>query len=292
VENNKTMQDIYFSNYQCTFNTFEMHSESFGFIGSITVNEQPQESFALSDLRGVMNENDTYFPIIQITDLFINPDKRRQYAGSNLIDCIINKYPYSVIFIDACPSKKEPEFKHHDYDSLTDDEIKIWDEKYNILKKFLEYKGFTNVNDIIAGYEFSEVYLYTKSVVGKLVYDYIEDMRNRQILKTDDEDSENGIYYQELTDDFICNTVKDYDSIDFNVITINNNIYGFFTEYRVDRSTLPFGAYLYELRTDSLGEEPKTIENGVTVDFFGSFITDCELDFGDSDYIEITEYDM
>ena len=61
---------------------------------------------------------------------------------------------------------------------------------------------------------------------------------------------------------------------------------GIFSNFRIDRSTIPEGKYLYEIRGE--GENPFiTIEENVAVNFTGSFLTDTPINFtryfGDED---------
>ena len=61
--------------------------------------------------------------------------------------------------------------------------------------------------------------------------------------------------------------------------TSEENI-GFFTEERVDKSTVPEGWQVYEFRTNNYGRR-STIEPKVAVNFGGSFVTETPITFPD-----------
>lgn len=55
---------------------------------------------------------------------------------------------------------------------------------------------------------------------------------------------------------------------------------GYFSESRIDKSTIPDGWYVYEIRgSDYDYERPTTIENRVIVNFCGSFITQTPIKY-------------
>lgn len=58
------------------------------------------------------------------------------------------------------------------------------------------------------------------------------------------------------------------------------------------RDYLPEGWYAYAVReSDKEWDRPATLENNrVVVNFWGYFITKTKLDFGDKDYIGISDY--
>lgn len=62
-------------------------------------------------------------------------------------------------------------------------------------------------------------------------------------------------------------------------------------EERIDKSTLPAKWIGYDIRhSDDDSGQPATIEENVTVNFFGTILVDKLLDFDGKDYIEILDY--
>jgi len=54
---------------------------------------------------------------------------------------------------------------------------------------------------------------------------------------------------------------------------------GVLTSERVDRSTVPDGWYVYEIRHSDDGGNPITVENNVVCNFYGTFITKHPIKF-------------
>jgi hypothetical protein len=67
------------------------------------------------------------------------------------------------------------------------------------------------------------------------------------------------------------------------------NLFGkpaLFTNLRLDRSTLPEGLYVYDIRSSSKGRAA-AIEPYVTIDHLGTVIASEAIDFGKKDHIQI-----
>lgn len=67
---------------------------------------------------------------------------------------------------------------------------------------------------------------------------------------------------------------------------------GEYVDMRISRDTIPEGKFAYDCRHDDCGDwvTPATIENKtVIVNFSGVFITDTLIDFGEFDYVPVTE---
>ncbi len=62
---------------------------------------------------------------------------------------------------------------------------------------------------------------------------------------------------------------------------------GYFTNFRVERNTLPQGWFAYDLREGDSGKFC-TLEPHVLVNHGGTFLTQTEIDFGESDYINLS----
>ena len=61
-----------------------------------------------------------------------------------------------------------------------------------------------------------------------------------------------------------------------------------FHDLRIDRSTVPEGMYLYEVREDDMGEgEPVQIAKGIMVNHFGSIITREPIKLPSDGYLDI-----
>lgn len=61
-----------------------------------------------------------------------------------------------------------------------------------------------------------------------------------------------------------------------------------FHDLRIDRSTVPEGMYLYEVREDDMGEgEPVQIAKGIMVNHFGSIITREPIKLPPNGYLDI-----
>lgn len=140
-------------------------------LGYIDLNEFPVNSFMTEDFRSVLLDNNIYNPMMEIADLYVNKCNRNNGVGSALIDIVTSNNQDAIVFIDACPHHRD--FIADTYDELEGEELENWNNAMSNLCKFLESKNFTNVNDKIAGYEFSKVYLYTGSDIGKQLYEII-----------------------------------------------------------------------------------------------------------------------
>lgn len=61
-----------------------------------------------------------------------------------------------------------------------------------------------------------------------------------------------------------------------------------FTDGRLDKTTLPTGAYCYDIRhSDGNAGKPCTLENQVRVDFYGSIITKEPISLSSEDHLRI-----
>lgn len=89
---------------------------------------------------------------------------------------------------------------------------------------------------------------------------------------------------------------KPFSEVEFDHITLDTpigSIGGLFSELRVDASTIPKGLFPYDIRySDHDDSVPATIESSVRVDYFGTIIVNEPLNFGGSDYIEITDWNF
>lgn len=65
-----------------------------------------------------------------------------------------------------------------------------------------------------------------------------------------------------------------------------------FTEVRVDKDTIPDGMYCYDLRHGDDDGMPCTIEQNVTVNYFGAVIVSVPFDFGNEDYVPVSYDDF
>lgn len=65
--------------------------------------------------------------------------------------------------------------------------------------------------------------------------------------------------------------------------------YGLFANERLTEDDVPKGLHLYHLRYDDDNYEIKTLERKVIVNYAGSLVTAEEIDFGDKEYIELTD---
>ncbi len=87
-----------------------------------------------------------------------------------------------------------------------------------------------------------------------------------------------------------------FSALKFEHITLDTpigSIGGLFSELRVDASTVPKGLIPYDIRySDDDDSIPATIESHVRVNYFGTVIVNEPLNFGGSDYIEITDWDF
>lgn len=61
-----------------------------------------------------------------------------------------------------------------------------------------------------------------------------------------------------------------------------------FTDFRIDKSTIPEGVYCYAMRHGDDDAEPVTIEEHVVVNYYGAILTTLPMDFGGKDYIPIS----
>ena len=66
--------------------------------------------------------------------------------------------------------------------------------------------------------------------------------------------------------------------------------YALLYEGRLDKTTVPEGFHVYDIRED-MGE-PSTIENSVKVDFYGSIILNRPLEIPECGFINIGEEDI
>lgn len=65
-----------------------------------------------------------------------------------------------------------------------------------------------------------------------------------------------------------------------------------FSEERIDSATVPEGFHKYDIRhTDNDWGQPCTVEQQVTVNYYGSVLMTQALDFGGKDYIDISDED-
>ncbi len=87
-----------------------------------------------------------------------------------------------------------------------------------------------------------------------------------------------------------------FSEVEFDHITLDTpigSIRGLFSELRVDASTIPKGLFPYGIRySDDDDSVPATIESRVWVNYFGTIIVEEPLNFGGSDYIEITDWNF
>lgn len=65
-----------------------------------------------------------------------------------------------------------------------------------------------------------------------------------------------------------------------------------FTELRVDKDTIPDGMYCYALPHGGDDRMPCTIEQNVTVNYFGAVIVSVLFDFGTEDYVPVSYDDF
>lgn len=65
-----------------------------------------------------------------------------------------------------------------------------------------------------------------------------------------------------------------------------------FTEVRVDKDTISDGMYCYDLRHGDDNGMPCTIEQNVTVNYFGAVIVSVPFDFGNEDYVPVSYDDF
>lgn len=67
-----------------------------------------------------------------------------------------------------------------------------------------------------------------------------------------------------------------------------NDICGLFTDARIDKTTVPDGGVVYEIR--GRDNEFEMVENNVLVDFNGSFLTLEKIEIPDSGFTPIVDY--
>lgn len=65
--------------------------------------------------------------------------------------------------------------------------------------------------------------------------------------------------------------------------------YGLFANERLTEDDVPKGLHLYHLRYDDDNCEIQTLERKVTVNHADSLVTAEEIDFGDKEYIKLTD---
>lgn len=63
-----------------------------------------------------------------------------------------------------------------------------------------------------------------------------------------------------------------------------------FTELRVDKSTVPENVYCYAMRHGDDDSFPVTLEENVTVNYFGTILTTKPFDMGKEGYLPIDDY--
>ncbi len=64
--------------------------------------------------------------------------------------------------------------------------------------------------------------------------------------------------------------------------------YGVFTELRVDKSTLPKGINCYELRHGDDDSYPVTVEEKVSINYYGAVLMTDKMELGEDGYVELT----
>lgn len=68
--------------------------------------------------------------------------------------------------------------------------------------------------------------------------------------------------------------------------------YGVFTELRVDKSTLPKGVNCYELRHGDDDSYPVTVEENVSVNYYGAVLMTDKMELGQEGYVSISYDDF
>ena len=66
-----------------------------------------------------------------------------------------------------------------------------------------------------------------------------------------------------------------------------------FTDWRIDRNSVPEGLHLYEIRhTDEDWGHPCQLARGILVNFYGSLLTAAPISIPDSGYLDFREDDF
>ena len=95
--------------------------------------------------------------------------------------------------------------------------------------------------------------------------------------------AERGLVLNLSGNKYICSSVDEY-----SVVEIFGKP-GLFANERLTEDDIPKGLYLYHLRYDDDNCEMQTLERKVTVNHAGSLVTAEEIDFGNQEYIELTD---
>jgi hypothetical protein len=80
--------------------------------------------------------------------------------------------------------------------------------------------------------------------------------------------------------------INDYQAI------IVNGIPCLFTNYRIDRHTLPVNLHAYDIQSDGGSEDFVAIKKWVTVNHTGTILTDREIPMTKGDYTPIEDYNF
>jgi hypothetical protein len=71
-----------------------------------------------------------------------------------------------------------------------------------------------------------------------------------------------------------------------------NGVKGVFTEFRIKRDSVPKDYYYYQIRSSDYDDSiPCTIEDGVVVNLYGTFMTKTKIEFTEGDYALIKSED-
>ena len=95
--------------------------------------------------------------------------------------------------------------------------------------------------------------------------------------------AERGLVLNLSGNKYICSSVDEY-----SVVEIFGKP-GLFANERLTEDDVPKGLHLYHLRYDDDNCEMQTLERKVTVNHAGSLVTAEEIDFGNKEYIELTD---
>jgi len=80
----------------------------------------------------------------------------------------------------------------------------------------------------------------------------------------------------------------DFEYFEVELFATDETIDGFFSNARIDRSTVPAGWYAYDLREGDDGDIA-TIEHSVSVNHYGTFLTQSELPIAEGEYLAVEE---
>lgn len=111
---------------------------------------------------------------------------------------------------------------------------------------------------------------------------------NSYLIAVNNENYPNLLFLNNNSDESISENQNsrrlNYDDkrIQYSYMDINSEFYGLYTDSRINKDSLPDDLYMYELRHDDYGVLC-TIEHNVAVDFYGTFITNKEINTFDND---------